>query len=294
MSTYKINFKQLHQQPQLSEMLSALERGLKKFDIDFYLVGAVARDLWMSAINNIPPSRITGDIDFAVFIDDKGIYDNLKKYLIEVEKFSPYKGNAFVLIWKGFIQVDLLPFGEIEDKKEAFSIEGTGLTSLNMPGFKEIYDEGLPVVELEEIHKFKFCTLPGIVILKLMAWQDRPEIRRDDIKDMSNILKHFFDMYADEIFENHNDLFGDNAFELHLIAARVMGREMKKIAKRNEILYNRLKDVLELSTNNKNIEIAKIMVEFYENTIEDNLILLEQIKTGYLEEPISNNNSGNQ
>jgi predicted nucleotidyltransferase len=92
MSTYKINFKQLRQQPQLSEMLSALERGLKKFDIDFYLVGAVARDLWMSAINNIPPSRITGDIDFAVFIDDKGIYDNLKKYLIEVEKFSPIKG----------------------------------------------------------------------------------------------------------------------------------------------------------------------------------------------------------
>ena len=64
MSPYKINFKQLHQQSQLSEMLSALERGLKKFEIDFYLFGAVARDLWMSAINNIPPSRITGDIDF--------------------------------------------------------------------------------------------------------------------------------------------------------------------------------------------------------------------------------------
>jgi predicted nucleotidyltransferase len=75
MSTYKINFKQLRQQPQLSEMLSALERGLNKFEIDFYLVGAVARDLWMSAINDIPPSRITGDIDFAVFIDDKGTYE---------------------------------------------------------------------------------------------------------------------------------------------------------------------------------------------------------------------------
>jgi predicted nucleotidyltransferase len=194
MSTYKINFKQLRQQPQLSEMLSALERGLNKFDIDFYLVGAVARDLWMSAINDIPPSRITGDIDFAIFINDKGIYDNLKKHLIEVEGFSPYKGNAFVLVWKGFMQVDLLPFGQIEDKNDAVSIEGSGLTSLNMPGFKEIYDDGLPIVELEKIHKFKFCTLPGIVILKLMAWQDRPEIRRDDIKDVSNVLKHFFDM----------------------------------------------------------------------------------------------------
>lgn len=90
-------------------------------------------------------------------------------------------------------------------------------------------------------------------------------------------------MYAEEIFENHNDLFGDNAFELHLISARVMGREINKIAKRNEMLHNRLKDLLEVSTNNKDIEIAKIMVEFYENTIEDNLAILEQLKTGYLE-----------
>ncbi|MFV8327221.1 hypothetical protein [Flavobacterium sp. ZS1P14] len=62
MSTYKINFKQLRQQPQLSEMLSALERGLKKFDIDFYLVGAVARDLWMSAINHIPSVNTIEDL----------------------------------------------------------------------------------------------------------------------------------------------------------------------------------------------------------------------------------------
>lgn len=283
MSTYKINFKQLRQQPQLSEMLSALERGLNKFDIDFYLVGAVARDLWMSAINDIPPSRITGDIDFAVFIDDKGTYDNLKKYLIEVEGFSPYKGNAFVLVWKGFIQVDLLPFGEIEDKNAGVTIEGSGLTSLNMPGFKEIYDEGLPVVELEEIHKFKFCTLPGIVILKLVAWQDRPEIRRDDIKDVSNILKHFFDMYAEEIFENHNDLFGSEEAELNLIAARVMGREMSKIAKRNESLFNRLQKLLEINSNNNDSEMAKIMLEFFANTIEDNIKVIQQIKEGYLE-----------
>jgi len=44
MSFYKINFEQLRQDPQISEMLSALERGLERFGIDFYLVGALARD----------------------------------------------------------------------------------------------------------------------------------------------------------------------------------------------------------------------------------------------------------
>ena len=284
MSTYKINFKQLRQQPQLSEMLSTLERGLNKFDIDFYLVGAVARDLWMSAINDIPPSRITGDIDFAVFIDDKGTYDNLKKYLIEVEGFSPYKGNAFVLVWKGFIQVDLLPFGEIEDKNAGVTIEGSGLTSLNMPGFKEIYDSGLPEAELEEKHRFKFCTLPGIVLLKLIAFQERPEIRRDDIKDISKILKHFFDMYTDEIYEKHNDLFGDKDINLNWIAARVLGRDMGKIAQVNEDLFLRIKKILKKNTLDiYSSDIAKIMAEFFQNTIEENVKLLEQVNIGYLE-----------
>jgi len=43
MNSYKINYKQLRQNPEIEEMLSSLERGLEKFGIDFYLVGAVAQ-----------------------------------------------------------------------------------------------------------------------------------------------------------------------------------------------------------------------------------------------------------
>lgn len=119
--------------------------------------------------------------------------------------------------------------------------------------------------------------------MKLIAWQDRPEIRRDDIKDISKILKHFFEMYADEIYENHNDLFGSEDAELNLIAARVMGREMSKIAKRNESLFNRLQELLEVNSNNSDSEMAKIMLEFFANTIEDIIKVIKKIKEGYLE-----------
>lgn len=284
MSIYKISFKQLQQQPHISEMLTALEKGLNKYNIDFYLVGAVARDVWMTAINDIPPSRVTGDIDFAVFINDKNTYADLREYLINVEGFIPYKGNGFVLKWKNIIQIDLMPFGEIEAKPSTITVEGTGLTSLNMPGFKEIYDSGLPEAELEEKHRFKFCTLPGIVLLKLLAFQERPEIRRDDIKDISKILKHFFDMYADEIYEKHNDLFGDKDINLNWVAARVLGRDMGKIAQLNEALFLRIKKILKKNTLDiHSSNIAKIMAEFFQNTIEENVKLLEQVKIGYLE-----------
>lgn len=282
MSTYRINFKKLRQRPDFLEMLAALERGFKKFHVDFYLVGAVARDIWMTAINEIPSGRITRDIDFAVFIEDKGTYEKLKRYLVEIEHFQPSKENNFVLLWQGRMQVDLLPFGNIEDENAKLSIEGTGGTSLNMPGFMEIYESGLPELELEGEHRFKFCTLPGIVILKLIAWEDRPEIRRDDLRDILTILTHFFEMYTDQIYEHHSDLFGGDEFGLNLIAARVMGREMKKIAIRNEKLYERLTNLLEKNTMDVNTsEIGKIMANWGNTTVAESLKPLLEIQLGF-------------
>ena len=284
MPTYKINYNQLSQQPEITEMLYALERGLDKFGIDFYLVGAVARNVWMTGINNIAPRRTTGDIDFAVLINDKGVYEALKTYLILTEGFQPYKGNEYVLIWKENLEVDLLPFGAIDDEDAKFNSNGLGSTSISLQGFSEIYNDGLPTLDLEGKHQFKFCTLPGIVLLKLIAWDDRPESRRDDIKDISDILNHFFDMNDNEIFENHHDLFEKEEASLKHIAARVMGREMSKIAKKNELLFSRIVDILDSNTLvSQNSDMAKIMIEYYDTTIDDNVRLLKQLRQGFTE-----------
>ncbi len=284
MGSYKVKFRQLQQHPELPKILEALEKGFDKHRVDFYLVGAVARDLWMTAINGIPPNRITRDIDFAVLINDKGTYESLKAYLIQKEGFQPVKENAFVLMWKGMIQVDLLPFGDITDNGAKVSIEGIGLTSLNMPGFMEVYEAGLPKVELEGKHKFKFCTLPGIVILKLLAWQDRPEIRKDDIKDVGTLLQHFFDMYADQIYTDHSDLFGDPEFDLPHIAARVMGREMKKITHKNTELYSGLADLLERNTESlPTSQMAISLSGFFDTTVDVYFEILQELKKGFEE-----------
>ena len=282
MNTYKINLEQLRLQPEVAEMLTALQRGLTKFKIDFYLIGAVARDVWMNGINNITPRRTTGDIDFAVFISKIGVYENLIEYLIENENFQPYKGNAYVLIWNNSTEVDLLPFGAIEDENAKLS--GLGLANINLQGFAEVYEIGLPTIDLEGKNQFKFCTLPGIVLLKLIAWDDRPEARRDDIKDICDILNHFFSMYDNEIWENHSDLFSEENADLNHIAARVMGREMSKIAKKNEALFERINKILEANTNNiPNSKMAIIMIEYFENTLEESVILLRQLSLGFTE-----------
>lgn len=284
MTSYKIDYKQIRLEPQMAEMLDAIGQALDLFGIDYYLIGAVARDVWMSGIHKKTPRKTTGDIDFAVLINDKGVYEKLREHLIEKADFEPSHENAFVLIWKDKTQVDLLPFGAIEDENRKVTVTGTGFTTVDVPGFSEVYEEGLPQMELAERHQFKCCTLPGIVLLKLIAWEDRPEVRRDDIIDISDILHHFFDMYDEEIWSNHSDLFDTENENLKWIAARVMGREMKKIAQRNIQLYERIQNILETNaTDVQNSRMAEIMVAYFENTVEENRQLIEQIKKGFTE-----------
>jgi len=283
MNTYKINYEHLRQQPGMSAVLAALEKGFTKFGIDFYLIGAVARNVWMSGINRIIPRRMTADIDFAVLINDKGLYEQLKEYLINYEEFVLSKENAFVLIKDG-IEVDLLPFGAIEDENSRVTVEGNGYTSIQVPGFKEVYASGLPKLELTDGHSFKFSTLPGIVLLKLLAWDDRPEVRRDDVKDISDILNHFFYMYDHKIWDIHHDLLQDENMNSTHVAARVMGREMRLIVGQNKILWNRIVGILDLNTEDPaKSNMARIMREYFDNTLEENVELLNHMKIGFAE-----------
>jgi predicted nucleotidyltransferase len=281
MNTYNISFNQLQQQPYILEMLTALEKGLTTYNIDFYLVGtdSVSDNLYTTA----PFDKSTANIEFTFFINDKNVYVDLREYLINTEGFSHYKADGFSLTWKNSIKVDLIPFAEIEVKPSKVTF---GLTNIKT-GINEIYNFGLTkAVKIKEKHCFKACSLPGIVILKLLNYQENPKTRHDDIKDISQILNHFFDMYAHEIYKKHNDLFDNHDINLQLIAGRVIGRDMRKITELNEDLFLRIKNILIKNTIDIHTsDIAKIMTDLFMNTVEDNLKILKEIKTGHLENP---------
>ncbi|MNE94672.1 hypothetical protein D3C80_1926640 [compost metagenome] len=91
-------------------------------------------------------------------------------------------------------------------------------------------------------------------------------------------------MYSDEIYENHSDLFDDKDINLLWIAARVLGRNMGKIAQLNKDLFDEIRKILNKNTVDiHSSDIGKIMAEFFQNTIEANIKLLQQVKIGYLE-----------
>jgi len=287
---YKTSFEGLRLDAGFTETLSALERGFERFGIDYYLVGAVSRNAWLSGIHNVTPRRTTADVDFAVLINNTGVYEQLKQYLIETEGFQPYHDNAFVLIWKDGTEIDLLPFGAIEDEDRKVTVHGTGYTSVHVDGFNEVYQQGLPELELDAHHHFKFASLAGIVLLKLIAWDDRPEVRGDDIKDISEILDYFFDINQEQIWEHHADLFtvepatDDGRDGLLLIAAKVLGKELKEIASRTPALYARLTGIISRNTINAESSVmGKIMAQYFDVTVEQMRLIIKEIEMGLAE-----------
>ncbi len=289
MTSWKLTFEQIRQRPEISEIFSALERGFEKFGLDFFLAGAMAKDIWMLGIHEKTTGRITRDIDMAVLISNRKKYSELKNYLIAHEGFTPSKENAFALIWENKLKgkmitpVDLMPFGDIADADGKVTIEGFGFTSIELPGFQEIFETGLPEMELGGKHKFKVCTLPGIVILKLIAWDDRPEMRKKDIIDISEILEHYFDMTADEIYDSYSSLFDWENSSLPQISATVLGMKMREIAARNKKIWQRLEKILAANTRELNeSKMAVIMAENRGNTAEDNFDIIQKMKEGFL------------
>jgi len=233
-------------EPAIGEVLSIAQKVFEKFNIDFYLVGAVARDVQFSERPELASLRKTNDVDIAIMINDEEHFYEIKNALLATGHFTAHKTEAIKLFYKHSIEVDLLPFGEIENEAREIKLHKPRLFVMDMPGFYE----ALPykkIIEVEEDFKLHVCSLEGLVLLKLFAYSDKPD-RTKDISDIEHILKVYFDLCSDEIYEKNIDVMDlyetSNRKYLSLIAARIIGRKMKTILSGDKMLIERIKNIL--------------------------------------------------
>jgi len=64
----KIDFNKLRSET-MPDIIQALAEGLDKTGIDYYLIGALARDAWFQQENI--SSRRTADVDFAILVPER-------------------------------------------------------------------------------------------------------------------------------------------------------------------------------------------------------------------------------
>ncbi len=281
-NTSKISFNKGREEG-LPEVFNAVEECCNELSIEFYIIGALAKEIWFSK-ENIATGG-TRDVDFAIFINEEEKFQQLKSLLIENHGFSSFSGNAFVLFAPNEIQIDIVPFGKLE-VQDGVTVKGEGLNKIKVNGFKEVYLESVKEVKVLEDKVYKVATLPGILLLKIIAFDDRPEQREKDPADILSIIENYFSLQRELIYEFHSDLFGEDDKSLPLIASRVLGREIRKPLSENPKLRERVIAILEghISLGEKS-KFVEVMALATLNTndyplIDECVIYLKEILTG--------------
>jgi len=238
----KISLTDFHRQ-RFSPIFEQIERACQQTGVEFYLVGAVARDISM-ALHGLENPRVTRDLDLAVLVPTEADYQRLKDTLLAQENFAEVRAMPFTLKYAGLTDVDLLPFGGLELNSEVLLNRGEGVARLAVTGFAEVYQHGTQLVTLDEQFTFRVCDLPGMVLLKLIAYDDRPESRGKDLSDISFILKHYLDIAEPELYEQHADLL-ENVVSLEQTAARILGRHIRPLLEPSLPLRTRVTGILD-------------------------------------------------
>ena len=262
----------------LKKPLEEITIACKSLGINFFIVGAIARNIWLAA-NNERPSG-TKDIDFGVFVADIETYNKLRKILIKKFHYTPNRENAFCLITSESQKIDLLPFGEIEQDGEV-RVKGVGLTSVRLDGFKEVFERGTVDVEIgEEI--YRSCSIPGVVILKMIAYDDRPERRGKDVQDIEAICQNYPTIEDENIWANHSDLY-DGDLEHFDVGMIVLGREMSRVISANDELRTRVIAILNKAISLESGFISIMIKDPVQETIDQKRHILRNILRGLTE-----------
>jgi predicted nucleotidyltransferase len=164
-------------------------------------------------------------------------------------------------------------------------LEAQGMTSIKMNGFSEVYKAGTKDTDIGAKYVFKVATLPAIVLLKLISYDDRPEHRDKDPKDIAGILRNFFHLQSELIYTQHANLFtGSEDLELADISAMVIGREIKKLCIDNAGLNKRIENILitEIQKNETSLFLRK-MQEETDTNIEQMQHWLQRVLDGLVQ-----------
>ncbi len=261
--------------PYFKEVFMIVDEVLTHLKIPYYLIGvnAVALELLKQGVK---PARGTKDIDFAIMISSIAEFEKAVEYLVS-RGFNKVKSPWTLYHEKYNTVVDLLPFGQIqENDTEDFNRR---YSDLHVLGFNEVLQDSVPVYIEEKVARIP--PLHGMIILKLIAWSDRPEERDSDLGDILLVIRKYFELEWEEIVTHHFDAFPKNEIDRLLISARVLGRKASGIINKSHALQSRIQLVLQDNIySSKSSRIGSKWAKENDWTLEYAVNILRELKTG--------------
>ncbi len=285
-NTYQIFLKQPNANQHLVELFEILEASFSKFNIKYALIGAFVRDIWLTHIHQTTEkARATKDIDFVLDVAKIQNMEMLRNYLIENKGFLE-TNNKFRLIYEGN-EVDLIPFGgiETEENYQQWVTGNPDFKKISTLGLREASDNGFQI-KYENNQTLYVVSLESLVMLKIIAWNDRPEHRQKDAEDINYIINHYFINHTKDVYESDTDvllMYGTENLYQEQCGARVIGRRLNKITQNNKQLWYLLQEILKRETAIANQPISRLAFAMNQttSTYEANLHKLNALLKGF-------------
>jgi len=195
------------------------------------LLGAFARDLLFWHMHGKESRRETMDVDIVVQMKDRDAYNLFRSMLIEkgfTDKDLDFPGLCDT---ETNVEVDLLPFGDIA-KDGVITDWPENDDSWSVVGMQEAYDHALRLaIEVDgNMHVLRFVSVPGLVLLKIVAAYDRPKQRcKRDTYDIGFVIKEYLGIGNKtrlQVFP-HNDIMDKYNSDLNRATACLLGREIR-------------------------------------------------------------------
>jgi predicted nucleotidyltransferase len=239
---YKISSKNFDH-PLLKPLLEVLIGFFGSIDTKFFVIGATARDMIMDA-HGEKSSRTTRDLDIAIAIPDWKKYTNIEEGLLKLKDFHKDTSQKQRFIFREFYTLDIVPFGDIMKLDDKIFWPPDEQTAISVLGFDDVSRATIEIT-VDEHLTLNAASLPGIFLLKIVAWKERHLIKKDDADDIGFILRNYFSINENRIAIDHIDLYDDSDFSIMTAGAMLMGRDIGAILKSNDKTKQKIIAILE-------------------------------------------------
>jgi len=238
--------------PFTSEVLTLVSKITDTLNMDFFVIGATARDIIFNLIYGIKIQRGTNDIDFSVRVRNWEDYTRLTDAL-KVNNFSPSK-IVHRFTYKTIPGIDIIPFGEISLDSSSIKWPDKEAKEMTVIGFEECFQDSESVrIQSNPPLDIKIASTRGLVLMKLISWKDGFPSRSRDALDILYIIKNYIEAgNMDRLQSEHSDLINDQ-FDFELTGAILLGRDIAEIANSQtmEFLVNILEEEIKNEGNSK-------------------------------------------
>ena len=241
--SYHILSKELSN-PELKEILQVLNAFFQSKKIDFYIVGATARDILLTNLYGLIPERKTMDIDIAIAISNWEEFEIIERELPQREYFEKDSHQKQRFIYKESYAIDVIPFGGIAQKDGNIYWPPDGVIAMSVSGFPEIAAATISV-SIDNEFDIKVSSLSGFFLLKLIAWKDRHLYSSKDAYDIALILLHYLEINEQRAYEEHYDLYEVEPFDQVEASGRLIARDVKALIGYNKDTMTYLIKILE-------------------------------------------------